>query len=102
MAEILGVGGAHRPLMLRPNEDWTVMLRAALDDPGMPAEMKDPARWPAPLRAELGNDWGAGAAAKGREIYRAHFAEARRTIDEFAPDLVVMWGDAVVFAYYRA
>src|SRR6266550_4372652 len=78
MGEILGVGCTHRPLMLRPNEDWTFMMRAALDDPAMPAEMKDPARWPEPLRQELGNDWGASSAARGREVYRAHFAEARR------------------------
>jgi hypothetical protein len=93
MAEILGVGCTHRPLMLRPNEDWTFMFRAALDDPAMPEEMKNPARWPAPLREELGNDWGASAASRGREVYRAHFAEARRMIDEFKPDVVVMWGD---------
>src|SRR5204863_2627428 len=93
MGEILGVGCTHRPLMLRPNEDWTFMMRAALDDPAMPEAMKNPARWPAPLREELGNDWGAGAAARGREVYRAHFAEARRRIDKFKPDLVVMWGD---------
>ena len=93
MAEILGVGCTHRPLMLRPNEDWTFMMRAALDDPAMPEEMKNPANWPAPLREELGNDWGASSAARGREVYRAHFAEARRAIDEFKPDLIVMWGD---------
>src|SRR5207302_3764735 len=93
MSEILGVGCTHRPLMLRPNEDWTFMMRAALDDPAMPEEMKNPAAWPAPLREELGNDWGASAAARGREVYRAHFAEARRVIDEFNPDVVIMWGD---------
>ena len=32
MGEILGVGCTHRPLMLRPNEDWTFMMRAALDE----------------------------------------------------------------------
>jgi len=54
MSEILGVGCTHRPLMLRPNEDWTFMMRAALDDPGMPEEMKNPANWPPQLREELG------------------------------------------------
>jgi hypothetical protein len=93
MAEILGVGCTHRPLMLRPNEDWTFMMRAALDDPAMPEAMKNPANWPAPLREELGNDWGASSASRAREVYRAHFAEARRAIDEFNPDLIVMWGD---------
>ena len=93
MGEILGVGCTHRPLMLRPNENWTFMMRAALDDPGMHADVKDPARWPAPLREELGNDWGTGAAARAREVDRAHFAKARREIDAFQPDLIVRWGD---------
>jgi hypothetical protein len=70
MAEILGLGCTHRPVMLRRNEDWTGMMRTSLDDPDMPAEMKDPAHWPAPLRAELGNDWGSAAAGRAREVYR--------------------------------
>jgi len=40
MAEILGLGCTHRPVMLRRDEDWTVMMRASLDDPDMPAEME--------------------------------------------------------------
>src|SRR5215469_15777937 len=77
MAEILGLGCTHRPVMLRRNEDWTGMMRTSLDDPDMPEEMKDPARWPAQLREELGNDWGTAAAERAREIYRRHFAETR-------------------------
>jgi len=93
MAEILGIGCTHRPVMLRPNEAWTFMMKASLDDPDMPEAMKNPASWPEPLRAELGNDWGAATAARYREIYRQHFAEARRALDEFNPDVVIMWGD---------
>ena len=93
MGEILGGGCTHRPVMLRRNEDWTFMMKASLDDPAMPDEMKNPARWPAPLREELGNDWGASAAARAREVYRRHFAEARQALDDFKPDLIVMWGD---------
>ena len=77
MAEILGVGCTHRPLMLRPNEDWTFMLRAALDDPAMPEEMKNPANWPAPLREELGNDWGAASAAARRARSTARISPRR-------------------------
>jgi hypothetical protein len=93
MAEILGLGCTHRPLMLRRDEEWTFMLRTALADPAMPAEMKDPARWPEPLRAELGNDWGAAAAGRARQVFRRHFAEARRALDAFKPDVIIMWGD---------
>jgi hypothetical protein len=93
MGEILGIGCTHRPVMLRPNENWTSMMKASLEDPDMPAEMKNPASWPQKLRAELGNDWGAATAARYREVYREHFAEARRALDAFRPDVIVMWGD---------
>src|ERR1700758_196304 len=93
MAEILGLGGTHRPVMLRRDEDWTAMMRASLDDPDMPVEMKDPSRWPPQLREELGNDFGATSAAKARQVYRRHFAEARRALDDFKPDVIVMFGD---------
>src|SRR5712691_9183127 len=93
MAEILGLGCTHRPVMLRRDEDWTVMMRASLDDPDMPAERKDPSRWPSQLRKELGNDFGAAAAGRARQVFRQHFAEARRTLDEFKPDVIVMFGN---------
>jgi hypothetical protein len=93
MAEILGLGCTHRPVMLRRDEDWTSMMRAALDDPHMPAEMKDPSRWPPQLREELGDDFGATSAGKARQVFRRHFAEARRALDDFKPDVIVMFGD---------
>jgi len=93
MAEILGLGCTHRPVMLRRNEDWTGMMKTSLDDPDMPPEMKDPARWPSQLREELGNDWGAEAAGRAREVYRRHFAETRAALDDFKPDVIVMFGD---------
>jgi hypothetical protein len=93
MAEILGLGCTHRPVMLRRDEDWTLMMRASLDDPDMPPEMKDPSRWPAQLREELGDDFGATAAGRARQVFRRHFAEARRALDEFRPDVIIMFGD---------
>src|SRR5260370_8886472 len=93
MGEILGLGCTHRPVMLRRDEDWTVMMRASLDDPDMPAEMKDPSRWPPQLREELGDDFGATSAGKARQVFRRHFAEARRALDDFKPDVIIMFGD---------
>src|SRR5436309_14891569 len=92
MAEILGLGCTHRPVMLRRNEDWTGMMRTSLDDPDMPAEMKEPARWPSQLREELGNDLGATAAGRAREVSRRHFAEARKALDSFHADVVGVFG----------
>ena len=79
MAEILGLGCTHRPVMLRRDEDWTVMMRASLDDPDMPQEWKDPSRWPAQLRDELANDFGTAAAGRARKVFRRHFAGGRST-----------------------
>src|SRR5437868_5160025 len=93
MGEILGLGCTHRPVMLRRDEDWTVMMRASLDDPDMPAEIKDPSRWPPQLREELGGDFGTTSAGKARQVFRRHFAEARRALDDFKPDVIVMFGD---------
>jgi hypothetical protein len=59
----------------------------------MPAAMQDPGNWPEQLRAELGNDFGAAAARRARDVYRRHFAETRRALDDFRPDVVVMFGD---------
>ena len=74
MAEILGLGCTHRPVMLRRDEDWTLMMRASLDDPDMPAEMKDPLRWPAQLRDELAEDFGAAAAGRAFRRGASHRA----------------------------
>ena len=66
--------------------------------------MKDPAQWPAPLRAELGDDWGTAAAGKARAVYRRHFAEARQVLDEFRPDVTVPIGrqqDVVTLRWQR-
>ena len=91
MAEILGVGCTHRPLMLRPNEDWTFMMRAALDDPDMPEEMKDPARWPEPMRKEWADPL--AAAVEHRKRLVGGFRKCREALDAFDPDFVLIWGD---------
>lgn len=93
MAEILGLGCTHRPVMLRGDAGWTFALKLALADPDMPAEWKDPARWPARMREELGNDFGVAEAGRQRRIFERHFAEARGALDAFKPDVVIMWGD---------
>jgi len=93
MAEILGLGCTHRPLMLRGDAFWTNYLKMALDDPDLPREWQDRRRWPQRMREELGNDFGVAEAGRQRQIFKRAFAETRRTLDEFAPDIIIMWGD---------
>jgi len=93
MGEILGIGCTHRPVMMRGDENWTRFIKIALDDPDMPAAWKDQARWPAKMREELANDFGVAAAGRARKVFKQKFLEARRAIDEFKPDVIIMWGD---------
>lgn len=93
MAEILGIGCTHRPVMLYPDERWTQATEDALNDPAMPEEWKDPVKWPEGMRKELGNDFGTAEATRHRAIHKRQFAEARQAIDDFKPDVIIMWGD---------
>ena len=70
MVEILGLGCTHRPLMMRPDKGWTHFINVALEDPDMPEEWKDRAKWPAKMREELGNDFGVSEAGRHRAVLK--------------------------------
>ncbi|MEU3163091.1 hypothetical protein [Streptosporangium sp. NPDC006930] len=93
MAELLGIGITHYPRLAGPDDQMTATLRRTLSDPGIPAQLKDPASWPEDMRAEWGDDQGTTAAAAHREQLRESFARVRAAIDNFRPDVVVIWGD---------
>src|ERR1700753_1981110 len=60
MAEFLGLGITHYPLLAVTDEHMADLLRWTLRDPGIPAADKDPANWPELMRGEWANDGGAG------------------------------------------
>jgi hypothetical protein len=94
MGEILGIGTTHYPPGLVPGEykPWP-LARMLETDPRIPAHLKDPARWPEPMRAEWGHDEGVTAFAAHRDrVFRA-FRTLREEIDAFRPDFILMWGD---------
>ena len=93
MGEILGLGTTHYPPLNGPDQNMARILRTVLQDPGLPERYRDPANWPEPLRREYGNDGGTAAAASHRESLVHHFRRARRLLDEFRPDVVIIWGD---------
>jgi hypothetical protein len=53
----------------------------------------DRARWPTPMRAEWGDDEGVSAAHEHFRRLMPGYRRLRRALDEFAPDVVVIWGD---------
>jgi hypothetical protein len=93
MGEILGVGISHSPLFGMPPDKMSGALRARLNDPKLPATLKDQANWPEKMRAEWSNDFGAAAGAQHQADMLADFRKVRAALDEFAPDFIVIWGD---------
>lgn len=93
MAEILPLGLTHYPPLCLDDADMAGILSWTLEDPAIPVAAKDPANWPAAMRAEWGEDRGAIAAAAHRAALVAGLDEVRAALDDFAPDAVVIFGD---------
>jgi hypothetical protein len=93
MGEILGLGMTHYPPLIGHDRDMANILRAVLRDPGLPERYRDPANWPEAMRRDYAGDGGAAAAAVHRAGLLRHFRHARALLDDFRPDVVVIWGD---------
>jgi len=93
MAEVLGLGMTHFPLLMTTDECMDVLLKVTLKDPDIPADAKDPQNWTPLGQREWGTDEGTAAAAEHRAALRAGLDKCRAALDEFHPDVVVVWGD---------
>src|SRR5687768_13404848 len=94
MGEILGLGVTHFPgLMVADETTMTMILKRTLDSPRFPADLRDPARWPEPMRREWGADGGVSSAREHRRRMIEGFRAVRKELDSFAPDVVVVFGD---------
>ena len=93
MGAILGLGVTHVPLLAGRDENMARILRRVLEDPDLPERYRTPDGWPEAMRREWSSDEGLGAARRHRQALVAWFRKARKRLDEFAPDLVIVWGD---------
>ncbi|MDW5611811.1 extradiol ring-cleavage dioxygenase [Mycolicibacterium sp. jd] len=93
MAQFLGLGMTHYPLLAGTDDHMASLLRWTLKDPDIPAAAKDPASWPASMRQEWGSDEGRASAAHHRKLLVENLARCREALDDFDPDVVVVWGD---------
>jgi hypothetical protein len=93
MGELLGVGMTHFPPLSAQDERMTAAFTRMINHPSTPEEAKTASALPEALVAELADDNGLTAAARHREHLRANLRRVRARIDEFAPDLVLVWGD---------
>jgi len=93
MAEILGLGVTHWPILVAPDDRLTGTFNFTLKASRVPDRFKDRANWPKRLVEELGNDGGVAEAQRYSARLADNFREARRILDDFKPDFVVIWGD---------
>lgn len=93
MGDVIGLGMTHYPLLLGPDETMAALLSSTLKDPDIPEAEKDPANWSEMARREWSDDSGTAAAAEHRKELRAHLDRVRAELDEFQPDVVLVWGD---------
>lgn len=93
MSDLLLLGVTHYPRLRLPDEQWTMLFLRMLQDPAVPAHMKDPAAWPENMRREWGDDRGLQAARDQRRDLTADFARIRAELDRFKPDFLLIWGD---------
>lgn len=96
MGEILGIGVTHTGLngdAVYLRDHFAEQRERRLASPQTAADFKDPANWPEGMRREIGDDNGmASAEAYWAELLRG-FREARKAIEAFNPDFVVIYGD---------
>ena len=93
MGDVLGLGLTHWPPLNGNTERMTTALKFTINDPGLPEPYRTPAGWPEQMRAEWGADEGLSAATRHRDALVAEFRGMRTALDEFAPDVVIVWGD---------
>ena len=93
MAELLLAGVTHYPPLSLRDQDMAGILRGFLADPAIPAEAKDPSRWPPAMQAEWGQDEARASAATHRAELLEGFARVRAELERFDPDFILVWGD---------
>ncbi|GAB3082070.1 extradiol ring-cleavage dioxygenase [Nocardioides zeae] len=93
MGEAIGLGITHYPLLAATDEYMAALMSQVLTDPDIPDDRKDPANWSDLAQQEWSDDRGAAAAAGHRKSLLTNLAAARQTLDEFEPDLLIVWGD---------
>ena len=93
MGDVMVVGVTHYPPFSMLDADMAGILRRTLEDPGIPDAVKNPESWPAAMRDEWGDDEAVASAAAHRAVLVDGLRRVRAALDEFDPDVVLVWGD---------
>ena len=66
MGDILGIGVTHYPGLIQPDQQMAGLLNRTLNSDQVPDALKDPARWPEPMRKEWADPVAAGMRCSSR------------------------------------
>jgi hypothetical protein len=92
MSDVLGLGITHYPgLTMKGNMCSRINL--LLDDPKLPEPLRNPENWHPTMREQWADDDGLAHSDQHRQEMIEHFRQARAELDEFKPDVVLIWGD---------
>ena len=92
MGQILGLGITHYP-SLSFQGNMCSRIKLLLADPRLPERLRDPRNWHPTMREQWGEDEGWRHSEEHRQAMIEWFRIIRKELDEFQPDLVVLWGD---------
>jgi len=92
MGKILGLGLTHYP-GLAYQGDLAGRIKKYRFDPDLPEHYREPSGWPDKMREEWADDEGKAHAEKHRQDLIDNMRWARQQLDDFKPDVVLVWGD---------
>ncbi len=93
MAEILGLGVTHSPLLVGSDDRMAGIFERVLNSPRLPAEARAEANWPAQMQQEWAEHQAGRAAAAHRHRAIEGFRAVRAALESFNPDFILIWGD---------
>jgi Catalytic LigB subunit of aromatic ring-opening dioxygenase len=93
MGDVLAIGITHYPPLIGPDARMASILKHMLQNPRLPAELRNPQGWPEEASKQWGSDEGAAAAGVHRAKLVAELRKVRAALDDFKPDFVLIWGD---------
>ena len=93
MAEILGLGVTHSPLLVSNEERMAGIFERVLNSPRLPPAARDPANWPPQMRQEWAEHQAGRAAPAHRDRAIEGFRAVRAALNSFNPDFILIWGD---------
>src|SRR5204863_8138676 len=91
MGDILGIGVTHYPGLIQPDRQMAGLLDRTLKSEQVPEALKDPARWPEPMRKEWADPVAAAAEHRKRRV--AGLRKCREALGGVGPGLGLISGD---------